>query len=147
MEIHSRVNVEYDLRLFPHARALVERLERLGESSYSKDHHIVIRKANFSGTSTERIVNPHYNFLVLTVGISGSPTAALRETRITLADGMMGRIYMDAPAQVAGAPIGRAPLWGIPILLLKGKPLDLTLHVGGGLTLDVLEIIFRGIRF
>jgi hypothetical protein len=124
----------------------VDRIERLGESSFSKDHHHVIRLATFSGSITQRIVNPHYNFLILTVGLTGTPTPAFREARLTLADGTTGRVYWrDVPAPVVGSPTGDTPLFGVPILLLKGRPLDLTIRAP--LVLDVLEILFRGIRF
>lgn len=150
MEIQSRVNLEYDLRLFPYGRELLERIERLGESSFSKDFHLVVRKTGLAGNSrtTERIVNPSFNLLILTIAISGSPEAVLRRTRLTLQDGTTGRFYWEmASAPLAGAVLGKAPLWGIPILNLKGRALDLTIENASATTLDLLEIVFRGVKF
>jgi hypothetical protein len=159
MEIQSRVNLEYDLRLFPHGKALLERIERLGESTWAKDHHVVVRKTGIAPLSvtTERIVHPSFNFLILVISASGQPESVFRNVALSLSDGTTGRVYWGSPgpaglrgvrAPLVGGVLGTVPLWGIPILLLKGRPLDLTIRNRSTTqALDLLEIVFRGVRF
>lgn len=149
MEIHSRLNREIDYSPWVFGAGVLGAINRIVASSYALDHHIAVRIPLGAGaTDTRRLINPSFNFLILTVAATGSPLAALSQTRITLEDGEVGRRYLDrCPIRSVCDRIGATTPLPIPLVHLKGRPLDLILTNESATALDFIEIVLRGLRF
>lgn len=149
MEIHSRLNREIDYSPWVFGPLLIGLLKQIVSSSLALDHHLVERTSIAAQTTvTRRIINPSFNFLILSLGVTGSPSSALNQTTMTLEDGEVGRRYFDTcPLATVAGRVGASSPLPLPLVHLKGRPLDLILTNGSSTNLDFVEILFRGIRF
>jgi len=123
-------------------------LKKIVGSSYALDHHIVVRQTVSAGqTVISRLINPSFNFLILSVGITSDSASGLPNILVSLEDGEVGRSYVkEIPATSFAGRVGEGQPFPLPLVHLKGRPLDLTLKNTSASDVGV-EVVFRGIRF